>query len=119
MRLGTVAWGLALLLVANLPSAGLSAERETAATPKQEAGRVIPANVERAALEGTIEEVDRKAGTFVMNEQIVQWDASTQFLDARGAPTKASVPENGMRALVAAAEIVGGYFALTIQEIAR
>jgi hypothetical protein len=67
MRLGTVAWGLALLLVANLPSAGLSAERETAATPKQEAGRVIPANVERAALEGTIEEVDRKAGTFVMN----------------------------------------------------
>ncbi len=119
MRLGTIAWGLALLLVATLPCAGLTAEKETPAARKQEAGHAVPANVERADLEGTIEEVDRKAGTFVMNEQIVQWDASTQFLDARGAPTKASAPKNGMRALVSAAEVVGGYLALTIREIAR
>jgi hypothetical protein len=102
-----------------MPSAGLTDEAGTEVSDPSESKLLIPADVKRVDLEGTVMQVDAKTGTFVVNEKVVQWDGNTRFLDARGRPMKAETPRDGVKVLVGAAEVIGGYFALTVRELAR
>jgi hypothetical protein len=119
MKHGMMAGCLALLLAAAMPAAGLADEAGKPTADPSGGELLIPADVTRVELEGPLMQVDAKTGTFVVNEKRVQWDGNTRLLDARGEPMKADALREGMKARVEAAEVIGGYFALTVRAMAR
>ena len=106
------------LAIFSLTLAAGSAFATGPATPElEDPALLIPDDVERKELEGSVLEVHPKEMRFTLNEDKIQWSAATEFLDVRGGPLKDALPEAGTRVRVIGVEILDGFLALTVQRL--
>lgn len=119
MKRKFIKWGLACLLVAAIPSAGLSGKPDLKKPEDVGDGLVLPANVVRVEREGAIMALRLKQSVFYINETRFHWIEETLFVDRKGKPMEMPVLKVGMHVRVEAVDTTDGYLALTVHTPSR